>query len=55
MQTIEMLVQKGADPIMPDKVGNTLLHILAFGTIRDVEYDFIKQIIQRYNLRLTRN
>jgi ankyrin repeat protein len=55
MQTIEMLVAKGADPIMPDKVGNTMLHILAFGTIRDVEYDFIKQIILKYNLRLTRN
>ena len=55
LDTFDKLVQKGADPMMPDKVGNTILHIMAFGAIRDIEYDFIKEIIERYNLRLTRN
>jgi hypothetical protein len=41
--------------MMADKVGNTILHIMAYGAIRDVEYDFIKEIIERYSMRLTRN
>lgn len=55
METFDMLIKKGADPMMPDKVGNTILHIMAYGTIRDIEYDFIKEIIEKYNIRLTRN
>jgi hypothetical protein len=39
----------------PDDDGNTVLHIMAMGTIKDKEYDFIKMITVRYNLRLTRN
>ena len=42
METFDLLVSKGADPMTPDKVGNTILHVLAFGAIRDVEYDFVK-------------
>lgn len=34
--------------MIPDKVGNTILHIMAYGAIRDIEYDFIKEIIERY-------
>jgi ankyrin repeat protein len=48
LETFDVLIKKGADPMMADKVGNTILHIMAFGTIRDVEYDFIKNIIERY-------
>ena len=55
LETFELLIQKGADPMLPDKVGNTILHIMAYGAIRDVEYDFIKEIIERYKMRLTRN
>ena len=42
---MQQLVNKGADPLVPDHVGNTILHNLAYGTIRDVEYDFIKIIV----------
>ncbi len=48
LETFDLLIKKGADPMMPDKVGNTILHIMAFGAIKDVEYDFIKEIIERY-------
>jgi ankyrin repeat protein len=48
LDTFEMLILKGADPMMADKVGNTILHIMAYGAIRDIEYDFIKEIIERY-------
>jgi hypothetical protein len=52
---MQLLIEKGADPLIPDNVGNTILHILTYGTIRDVEYDFIKSITIKFNLRLTRN
>ena len=41
--------------MMPDDDGNTFLHIMAMGTIKDKEYDFIKMMVVRYGLRLTRN
>ena len=31
-----------ADPMIPDADGNTFLHIMALGVIKDTEYDFIK-------------
>ena len=56
MDTFDQLVeQTGADPLFPDSEGNTILHIITMGVIRDAEYDFVKQIIQKYVLRLTRN
>ena len=55
IETFEALVRKGADPMMPDEDGNTFLHIMAMGTIKDIEYDFIKMMVVRHNLRLTRN
>jgi ankyrin repeat protein len=45
----------GADPMMPDADGNTFLHIMALGVIKDTEYDFIKQMVIRHGLRLTCN
>lgn len=53
--TFEELVRLGADPMMPDADGNTFLHLMAMGTIKDSEYDFIKKAVIKYNLRLTRN
>jgi len=41
--------------MMPDADGNTFLHIMALGVIKDQEYDFIKQAVIRHGLRLTRN
>jgi hypothetical protein len=41
--------------MMPDDDGNTFLHIMAMGTIKDWEYDFIKMMVVRHGLRLTRN
>lgn len=51
----ELITNTSADPLLPDKDGNTFLHHLALGVIRDAEYDFVKQSIIKYNLRLTRN
>ena len=55
IDTFEALIRQGADPMMPDEDGNTVLHIMAMGTIKDREYDFIKMMTVRHNLRLTRN
>ena len=41
--------------MQPDREGNTVLHIMAMGTIKDAEYDFIKSIVEKYQLRLTRS
>lgn len=42
LDTFDLLIQHGADPMLPDREGNTVLHIMAMGAIRDAEYDFIK-------------
>lgn len=42
MDTLDSLIVKGFNPLMPDTAGNTILHLLVMGTIKDVEYDFIK-------------
>jgi ankyrin repeat protein len=55
IDTIDALVKHGADPMMPDADGNTVLHIMALGTVKDKEYDFIKMLTVRHGLRLTRN
>ena len=54
-ETFEHLIRLGADPLTPDNDGNTFLHLMAMGTIKDAEYDFVKNAIAKYNLRLTRN
>jgi len=56
METLDALVNEcGMDPMIPDKDGNTFLHILAMGVISDAEYDCVKFCIQKYNMRLSRN
>jgi ankyrin repeat protein len=46
MDTFDQLVETtGVDPMMPDKDGNTILHLLTMGVIRDAEYDFVKSVI----------
>lgn len=42
MDTFDMLVNAGANPMLPDCNGNNILHVMALGQIRDAEYDFIK-------------
>jgi hypothetical protein len=43
MDTLDALVKEcGADAMLPDAEGNTILHLLALGVIRDAEYDFVK-------------
>jgi ankyrin repeat protein len=55
LELFDSLVKKGADPNLPDDQGNTSLHMLCEGAVRDVEYDFIKECIEKFNIRLTRN
>lgn len=55
MDTFDILIKAGADPMLSDNEGNTILHLMAMGVVRDAEYDFIKQIIEKYDMRLTRN
>lgn len=55
MDTFDLLIKSGADPMLTDNEGNTILHLMALGVIRDAEYDFIKAIIEKYSMRLTRN
>ena len=55
-EVFEKLIREtGADPMMPDSDGNTFLHIMALGMIKDTEYDFIKKMVVRHGLRLTCN
>jgi len=54
-ETFEHLISLGADPLLPDADGNTFLHLMALGTIKDVEYDFIRNAVSKHRLRLTRN
>jgi hypothetical protein len=43
MDTLDSLIsQCGFDAMLPDSEGNTLLHLLTLGVIRDAEYDFVK-------------
>ena len=53
--TFEALIRTGVDPMMPDSDGNTFLHIMALGVIKDTEYDFVRSMTNRHGLRLTRN
>lgn len=55
METFEHLVKLGTDPLTPTEDGNTFLHLMAIGVIKDAEYDFIRNLVTKYNLRLTRN
>ncbi len=42
MDTFDLLIKAGADPMLSDNNGNTILHIMGMGAIKDAEYDFIK-------------
>lgn len=42
MDTFDLLIKAGADPMLSDSNGNTILHLMAMGAIKDAEYDFIK-------------
>jgi len=54
-ETFEDLVKIGGDPMLPDRDGNTFLHLLCQGVIKDIEYDFAKLALQSFNIKLTRN
>ena len=51
----EALIKLGGSPMAPDGEGNTCLHLLCEGAVRDVEYDFIKELVEKYDMRLSRN
>jgi hypothetical protein len=53
--SFEQLIRTGADPLVPDADGNSFLHIMALGVIKDTEYDFIRNMVSKQKLRLTRN
>lgn len=55
METFETLVSLGCDPLTPDAYGNTFLHMLTQGTVRENEFVFIRDTVSKYRLRLTRN
>ena len=41
-ETFEDLIKIGGDPLLPDHEGNTFMHLLCEGGIKDIEYDFAK-------------
>ena len=55
MDSFDLLIKAGANPMLSDTQGNTMLHLMAMGAIRDAEYDFIKALVEKYPVRLTRN
>jgi ankyrin repeat protein len=44
-ETFEELINKGGDAMLPDKDGNTFLHLLCLGVVKDIDYDFAKQAL----------
>ena len=54
-ETFEDLINRGGDAMLPDKDGNTFLHLLCQGVVKDLEYDFAKLALQSFNIKLTRN
>lgn len=54
-ETFEELINKGGDAMLPDKDGNTFLHLMCQGVVKDIEYDFAKLALQSFNIKLTRN
>ena len=45
----------GFDPMIPDKDGNTFLHLLAHTKIKRELYKFIMHAVVKYKLKLSRN
>lgn len=41
--------------MITDKDGNTFLHLLCMGVIKDKEYDFAKLALQSFKIKLSRN
>ena len=54
-ETLCDLAKLGGEPILPDSDRNTFLHLLCYGGIKDIEYDFAKMACQQFPLKLTRN
>jgi ankyrin repeat protein len=54
-EMFQMLYRRGADPFIPDKEGNTCLHYLCEGAVKETELQFIKDLVEIYGLRMTRN
>ena len=52
---IELLLSKGADPNIPDGDGNTILHYMCDGHVRDFELDLMKWLIETKGMRFIRN
>jgi ankyrin repeat protein len=44
-ETFDDLVKIGGDAMLPDHNGNTFLHLLCEGGIKDIEYDFAKMAL----------
>ena len=41
--------------MLPDNDGNTLLHLFCQQQLKEKDYNFLKNAIQKHHLRLTRN
>lgn len=52
---LELLINKGADPNIPDNDGNTILHYLCEGAVREFELDLMKWLIESKGMRFMRN
>jgi len=52
---LELLFSKGADPNIPDGDGNTILHYMCEGHVRDFELDLMKWLIESKGMRFIRN
>ena len=56
-ETFEDLIKIGGDPMLPDKDGNTFLHLLCMGGVKDLEFEFAKMACLQFgqSVKLTRN
>lgn len=52
---LDLLINKGADPNIPDNDGNTVLHYLCEGAVREFELELIKWLIEAKGMRFIWN
>ena len=52
---LDLMLSKGADLHIPDNDGNTILHYLCEGSVRDFEFELIQWLVEVQNMRLVRN
>jgi hypothetical protein len=55
LDCFERLVKMGFDPMLPDREGNTLVHLICQKQVKEKDYNFLRHVMPKYGMRLSRN